>query len=179
MTELPKSKGTERCPLTIDSHNTKMRLQPITRSDLDYVCLKLRESDKREIFGIRSHDNPLWIAAETLCVASYGKAAIAFYDGKPAAVIGVSPKPWPHVWDAWAYGTDDFNKVGLSLTRYALKVLKPYLLARQVHRLEAPSRMDHSQAHSWLRALGATDEAILRSYGRDGADYVMFSWTRK
>lgn len=153
-------------------------MKPITRADLDYICLKMRDSDKAEILGIRGYDNPLLIARETVYAASMGKAAIAYHNGRPAAVIGVSPKPWPHVWDAWAYGTDDLPKVVLSLTRYALTVLKPYLLRNHAHRLEAPSRIDHLQAHSWLRAMGARDEAILRHYGRDGADYCLFSWTK-
>lgn len=154
-------------------------MKPITRADLDYLCLHMRESDRAEIMGLRGYDNPLFIARETVLAASFGKAAIAYHKDRPAAVIGVSPKPWPHVWDAWAYGTDEFEKVGLSLTRYALKVLKPHLLKSSAHRLEAPSHVDHAQAHSWLRALGATNETLLRSYGRDGADYILFSWTRK
>lgn len=109
--------------------------------------------------------------------ASFGKAAIAYHAGRPAAVIGVSPKPWPGVWDAWAYGTDDLPKVSLSLTKYALRTLKPYLLTRGAHRLEAASRINHAEAHSWLRALGARDEGILHKFGRDGADYAMFGWT--
>jgi hypothetical protein len=92
-------------------------------------------------------------------------------------VCGVSPK-WPGVWDAWAYGTDHLPRRVLEITKYALNELKPFILSRGAHRLECQSRLDHHQAHSWLRSLGARDEGILRGYGKDGADYVSFAWRK-
>jgi len=152
-------------------------IQPITREAVEYVCLNMREDDAREVYGLRGHTNPFLLAREAIAAASLGKASVACWRGIPAAVIGVSPN-WPGVWEAWAWGTDDFQRVALSLTRYALTVLKPYVLDHGAHRLQCASRIDHRPAHSWLRAMGARDEGVLRGYGRDGASYVQFSWVR-
>jgi hypothetical protein len=153
-------------------------MEPITASAVEYVCWHMRAVDAEEVYGLRAHDNPMWLCREVVFASSLGKAAVAFHGGRPCAVIGVSPKAWPGVWDAWCFGTENLPAKALDLTRYAVRVLKPFVLGRGAHRLEAASRIDHAEAHSWLRALGARDEGVLRGYGRDGADYVMFGWTR-
>jgi hypothetical protein len=139
--------------------------------------MNMRQADALEIFGLRGHDDPALLAKEVVLAATYGKAAIATHDGIPAALIGVSPL-WPGVWSAWSFGTDQWASCAIELTRYAVRVLRPYLLDRGAHRLQCESRIDHSDAHRWLSALGARPEGVLRGYGRDGADYVMFSWRR-
>jgi hypothetical protein len=152
-------------------------VQTISAEAVEYICLNMREEDRKEILGLRPYDNVQFVARETIFAASYGKAAIAFYNNRPCAVVGVSPK-WPGVWDAWAYGTVRLPKRGLEITKYALNELKPFILSRGAHRLECQSRLDHHQAHSWLRSLGARDEGILRGYGKDGSDYVSFAWRK-
>ena len=135
----------------------------------------MREKDKAEIYNLRSHNNPLALAGEVCGAASMGKAAIADIAGHPVALIGITPL-WPGVWTAWAFGTDDFDRVALSLTRYAIKTLKPLLASRGAHRLQCESRADHIKAHHWLTAMGAKPESVLKRYGRDGSDYIMFAW---
>ena len=153
-------------------------IRPISRSAVEFVCLNMRAIDRAEVFGLRGYDLPEAVANETIFAAAWGRAGVAFHRGRPAAVVGVAPR-WPGVWSAWAYGTEDFAKAALSVTRFALKDLKPFVLSRGGHRVEAASRIDHTEAHTWLRALGARDEGVLRGYGRDGADYVQFGWVRE
>jgi len=137
----------------------------------------MREADQAEIYGMRSHDNPMQLAKEVVIAATFGKAAVAKHNGLPAAVVGVSPI-WPGVWEAWAFGTDDWQKCAVSVTRYALGVLRPFILSRGAHRMHCASRIDHTEAHRWLQVLGAKPESILSGYGRDGSDYIMFAWRR-
>lgn len=150
---------------------------PVSLPALEYICLNMREVDRAEVFGMRGHDDPLLLAREVLITATHGKSAIACHAGLPAAVIGVTPS-WPGVWVAWAFGTDDWSRCALDLTRYALRVLKPHILACGAHRMQCQSRFDHAEAHRWLELLGAKAESTLSGYGRDGSDYVMFAWTR-
>lgn len=138
--------------------------------------MNMREIDHAEVFGMRGHDNPLLLAKEVVWASTYGKAAIATHNGRPCAVIGVSPM-WPGVWSAWSFGTDDWSKAVLQLSRYALKTLRPFILERGAHRLQCESHIEHTDAHRWLMTLGAKPEARLRGYGRDGSDYIMFSWS--
>lgn len=150
---------------------------PISLTAVEYLCLNLREIDAAEIYNMRGHDDPLLLAREVVYAASYGKAAIAEHNGRPAAIIGAAPL-WPNVWTVFSFGTDDWPKCAMALTRYGKRVLTPYLMARGVHRLQCESRIDHIQAHKWLSVMGAKPDGLLGGYGRDGSDYVMFSWRR-
>lgn len=152
-------------------------MKPITLSAVEYIALHMREADKAEVYGMRAHDSPFILAKEVILAATYGKAGIAEHNGVPVAVVGVSPS-WPGVWDAWAFGTDDWHRCAVSITRYALNVLRPHILERGAHRMHCASRIDHTDAHRWLSVLGAKPESVLRNYGRDGSDYVMFAWSR-
>lgn len=150
-------------------------MTPITLTAVEYVCLNMREIDRREVYGMRTHDDPFLLAKEIIAVAPFGRVAIAEHEGRPAAIIGVTPL-WPGVWSAWAFGTDEWDRVAIKLTRHALRVLKPFLLERGAHRMQCESRIGHSDAHRWIQALGARPESVLRGYGRDGTDYVQFAW---
>lgn len=150
---------------------------PISLTAVEYLCVNMREIDQREIYGIRWHDNPLLLAREVVIASTYGKAAIATYNGKPCGIMGISPM-WPGVWSVWSFGTDDWSKAVLELSRYGKKVLEPFVRVRGAHRVQCESRIDHHEAHRWLQAMGAKADGILQGYGRDGSDYLMFSWSK-
>lgn len=152
-------------------------MTPITASAVEYICLNMRAMDRAEVYGIRGHDNPYILSREVILAATYGKAAIAEYRGRPSAIIGVSPL-WPGVWSAWCFGTDDWRRSALELTRYARTVLRPFVIER-AHRLQCESRIDHTDAHRWLTALGAKPDGMMAGYGRDGSTYILFSWSRE
>ena len=152
-------------------------MKPISLEALEYICLNMRAADQAEVYGMRGHDDPFILAREVLITATYGKAAIASHQGRPAGVLGVSPM-WPGVWSAWAFGTDDWPRCAVELTRYARNVLKPFILACGAHRMQCHSRFDHLDAHRWLKTLGAKHEATLGGFGRDGAAYHLFAWSK-
>lgn len=135
----------------------------------------MRAIDAAEAFNMRGHDDPLVLAREVVLAASYGKAGIATHKGVPCGIIGVSPM-WPGVWSAWSFGTADWPKGAVAMSRFGFRVLKPFILARGAHRLQCESRIDHVDAHRWLTAMGAKPEGLLYGYGRDGSTYIMFSW---
>jgi hypothetical protein len=64
------------------------------------------------------------------------------------------------------------------MIRFGKKVLEPHIRARGAHRLQCESRIDHHDAHRWLMAMGAKADGLLQGYGRDGSDYIMFSWSK-
>lgn len=152
-------------------------MKPISLAAVEYLTLNMRAIDAAEIYSMRGHDNPHLLANEVVLAASYGKAGIAEHNGRPCGIIGVSPL-WPGVWTVWSFGTDDWPKAVLAMSRFGKRILKPFILARGAHRLQCESRIDHQEAHRWLIALGAKAEGRLRGYGRDGSDYIMFSWTK-
>ena len=126
---------------------------------------------------MRGHDNPLLLAHEVLSAATLGRAAIAFSEQRPAAICGATPL-WPGTYTIWAFGTDAWADVAVDIARYALRTLKPWLLRRGAHRVQCESRFDHADAHALLERFGAVREGVLRSYGRDGADYFIYSWRK-
>jgi len=150
-------------------------LIPVSLAAIEYLTLNMREIDRAEIFGLRNHDSPTLLAYEVATLASYGKAAIAEHKGRPCGIIGVFPM-WSGVWSAFSFGTDDWRHGVLSMTSWAKFTMHPHLRQCNAHRLQCESRIDHHEAHRWLTRMGAEADGLLRGYGRDGSDYIMFSW---
>ena len=152
-------------------------MKPITLTAVEYLTLNMREIDAREIYGLRGHDDPLLLAREVVIAATYGKAGIAEHKGRPCGIMGVSPL-WPGVWAVWAFGTEEWAKGVIEISRFGRRVIDPFLRERGAHRAQCESHIEHSDAHRWLGVMGATCEGVLKGYGRDGADYLSFSWSK-
>jgi hypothetical protein len=144
---------------------------------LEYIALNLRERDWLEVHGVRWDDDPITLAHQTAAILSAGRGHIVEWSGRPAAVIGVC-EMHPGVWQGLAFGTDDFRLCVPQLTKLARGDLQAYVVERGGHRLEVFSRADHLDSHKWLAWLGARREGLMRKYGKDGADFYRFAWTR-
>lgn len=152
-------------------------MKPVSLTAVEYLTLNMRAIDAAEIYNMRGHDSPYILAREVVHAACFGKAGIAEHKGRPCGIVGVSPL-WPGVWSIWSFGTDDWTRGVLAMTRYGKRVLEPFIRSRGAHRLQCESRIDHHEAHRWLQAMGAKPDGLLQAYGRDGSDYVMFSWSK-
>lgn len=158
----------------------KVHLLPVDLGSLEYICLHLREQDRREIYNIRDYDNPMMLAWETFAMtnAPRARSTVAWADGKPVAFIALV-SPWPMVWEAVAYGTDDWRKVAIDLMRWGRNTVRDILDSGEGHRLQAQSHEDHVDAHKFLRALGASEEyPPMTLYGKSGATYRRFVWLK-
>ena len=47
------------------------------------------------------------------------------------------------------------------------------------HRLECRSMEGHVEAQRWLETIGATREATLHGYGREGEDFHVYTWEKR
>lgn len=154
-----------------------VRIARLTYDAALYVCLNLRPEDRREIYALRNDDNPVLLAHHVTRAAVLSDLAwVATWQGRPAAVLGAY-ELWPGVFEAFAFGTDDWPHVALALTRHGLRTLGPALRERGAHRFQAHSHADHHEAHRWLQSLGARFEAALPCFGRDGSTYHLYAWT--
>lgn len=153
-------------------------IRPISFEAVRHLARHMREADRLEVFNTLDHDDPDRLAREICLVTAFGRTGVSFIDGMPVGLIGVSPIR-SGVWSAWSFGTDDWHRGAFDLTRFAFRHLMPWLLARGAHRLQCESRFDHVEAHRWLERCGAQREGILRGFGRDGSDYIQYSWTRE
>jgi hypothetical protein len=138
--------------------------------------MNMREIDKVEIFGNLPTDNPLQLAA--MCMQEttrLGKGFVAWLDGIPRGVIGVFQN-WPGNWQMWSFGHDDYRRCAIAFyTR--IDALKAFVVDNGGHRLECRSHVSHVEAQRFLEILGAEQEARLKAFGKDGADYFVYSWT--
>lgn len=153
-----------------------MKLAKADLGALLYICRNLRADDAEEIFATRfGDDDPDELATEVF--TRWGKLAYIAYadDGTPVAAVGATPL-WDGVWQAWMFGTDRFGESGKQLTRWCRKVMIPSVVQAGCHRAEARSIASHGTAHKWMEMLGAKRESVLRRYGRDKQDFVLFVW---
>lgn len=151
-------------------------VEPLTLHQALFVTLNLRPADRMEIHGLRADDNAVALAYEVTAAAAHSDLAwCVSWRGRPAAVLGAY-EVRPGVWEAFAFGTSDWPRVALTVTRLALRSLTPELRRRGAHRVQAHSHIEHVEAHGWLRLVGASLEAHLSGYGRERADYLLFSW---
>lgn len=147
-----------------------MKLTHLSHDAVLYVAMNMRQSDREEIYNLRWEENPFVVMQDTMLHRNF--AWVAWVGETPCAVFGGAPRH-PGVWEMFMYATDDLPKIGLALTRFAVRTAVPTLRDLGAHRLQADSHSGHTDAHKWLAAIGASVEGVKRAYGKDGADY----WT--
>jgi len=160
----------------------KVQLVPVTQERMFYIAANLRARDAQEIFCTRWTEDPAALTDEMMYVVGRptSMSVIATFNGFPAAALGAA-EPWPGLWEVWAFGTDDFDHVAFTLTKYTRRVLLPALLQRGVRRMQCRSMVGHTKAHDWLRSFGARqdDERALKGWGKNGEDFIMFELHRE
>ena len=145
---------------------------PPTLMSVAYVAHHMREIDRREVFAGRFN------AADALAIdvlAVPGFVDVIWLDTTPAAVVG-GRELWPGTWSVWAWGTDDWPRVQITLNRHIIRTLIPSIIKRGGWRGQCYSHEDHTEAHAWLKWLGFEHEGTMRQFGRDGSDFLMFAW---
>jgi hypothetical protein len=150
--------------------------QDFTFDDVLHICRNLRERDREEIFAMRFTDDPDQLAADVS--TSYGRMVwCAYADGVPVAMVGAMP-PWPGTWSAFAFGTDDWPRVVMSLTRLARTFLMPAIYNSGARRAICYALDTHTDARAWLSLLGMEPEQVLPRWGKNGETFVLYSWCR-
>lgn len=144
--------------------------------DMLYIAQNLRERDREELFATRYGDDPADLARDALMSGAFRWAA--YLDGRPVAAIGAFPR-WPNVWSAWAYGTDEWPQVVLTLTKHARRFMMPAIYRSGAIRMDAMALSTHHDARRWLASLGAKPETTLANWGKSGQTFVCYVWTRK
>src|SRR5690242_9422527 len=120
----------------------KCPISPAVRPALLYIASNMREWDRREIYATRWDDNPEKLADDCL---KYGFGWV-FVDDHPIAAVGAAPMH-PGVWSVWCFGTDEFKKAGLGLTKHIKRVIIPTLAEKMgAHRAQCFSIEGHVDA---------------------------------
>lgn len=97
-------------------------MRPVDLYSVEYITLNLRKQDQVELYNMRPYDTPFMLAQEAAFTFRQtddkARGAIAWYDGKPCALVGFS-RSHPQMWNAIAFGTDDWRNVAIDLMRWA------------------------------------------------------------
>ncbi len=141
-----------------------------------HVARNMRERDREEIYATRYGEDPEEVARDTTMAGAFRWGA--YLDGRPVAAIGAFPR-WPNVWTAWAYGTDDWPRVVLTLSKHVRRFMMPALFRAGAIRVDACALSTHDDARKWLAAMGAKPQSTLANWGKNGQTFVYYVWTRK
>ncbi len=142
---------------------------------IEHVTRHMREPDRIEIFATRWDDDPVSYAAALFPLNGFVWCAVR--DGVPCALWGAVPV-WPHNWSAFAFGTDDWPRVVLTMTKHIRGVMLPALIRAKAHRVSAATHSAHTEAHRWLESLGALREHDMPYYGKGGELFFNYVWTK-
>lgn len=155
--------------------NRNIRVRPMNLHDLSYITAWLREPDHNEVFSQRHDVNELHLAYELMQYATkYGHVVMDGY--YPIAAFGAVE--WSaNVYTGWSFGTNKYLYAVPTITRFIVRSI-PLFLRRGLQRFEVRALNSHPDAHRFLQRLGGTPY-VLDSYGKNGEDFVLYSWSRK
>ena len=148
-------------------------VRDLTWLDCEYVAFHMRAIDKIEIYNNIDTDNEIVFVGLVMQAAAKGMAWVATFDGRPAGVMGIAER-WPGSWEVFAFGTEDFKRVLVALKPPLERAIK-WAKKQGCHRIECRSHITHVKAHRLIRLMEFQQEGVLRRYGKDGNDYLVFS----
>lgn len=152
-----------------------MIIDRATPADIRCVAERMRDRDAEEFLALLPFDSREVLTE--YCVqkfSAFPEPLVARYRGAPVA-IGATPCLRPNVASLGMFATEEFQAVGLALTRWLKTEHLPALRAAGVHRVEALSLAQSTHIHKWLLALGLRREVVLQGYGKNREDFIQFA----
>lgn len=113
--------------------------------------------------------------------ASYGlsgPAYTSFDDGKPVFSAGVAI-PWKGFGEAWMLMSKDAHKYPLSVYRHVRNMLNAIIEDNNLHRVQATIADGQPYLVKWIERLGFKREGLLRKFGPDGSDFILYARVRE
>ena len=152
----------------------RVKREKVSRDALRWVIEHMRERDRAEIYAMRWDEDPVnYLEGQLLWMGDM--CCIWTLDGVPVSCQGVVAY-WPGVWGMFAYGTDQWPRVVLDMTKHAFRFIVPALLAVKAHRVECRALATHTESRRWIEFLGAREEAVLKAYGKRQEDFILYVW---
>ena len=161
--------------------NRSIQIKDLSLSDLLYICKRLRQSDRDEIFCTKDDESPENLACSIFSARDSGVAWVACAGpaSVPVCAFGAY-RQYGDVWSLWLIATDDWKKVARTVTKFGLRFVIPYLVQKMGMSLgHCLSHSENLTAHKWLHCLGGYPEAVLTNWGKNGEDFVRFIWVCK
>lgn len=146
--------------------------------DVFGVALKMREKDYEEISSLRWEDNRQSLAESLSNAFSEYQNVYSIGKGEECIAIFCYVPLRKGVWSLGMFATDNFQKVGKFLTKRIIRDIIPALLRANAHRVEVQSISGYEEVHNWIKFFGFKEEAKMQSFGKNGEDFVQFSWVK-
>lgn len=162
---------------------------PAEAPEILHVCRHMRALDRWEAAETRwpapgwpEGVDPAAVAADFIAARPRALVCDAIFPnrGGPAepAALFAALETWPHVAAVAMIATDAWPEIALAATRWVRRQVVPALRAHGLHRAECRVLASHAAARRFLEACGARAEATLGGFGRSGADFLVYSWTK-
>lgn len=149
-----------------------------TPGDVRTVALNMREQDFTEFMATSPSNDRVGLAHDlALRYGGRDDVFVGKVDGDPVW-IGAAIEVWPGVMALMFWGTPDWPRMGLQTTRWIKRELFPRYFAAGIHRIQAISHAEHTNAHAWLRTLGLSEEARFTAFGRAREDFLQFAMVK-
>lgn len=150
-------------------------IKPAVLRDASFITANLRQIDYEEAFC------QLPDKATTIELAWWllhaGDAFIAYNKNDwPVFLFGTSPMS-ATCYNVWGLGTDETTRVIPEVTRYLMTTHIEKRIAEGARTMEARSLASHTEAHGWMRGVGATQLGEPFEYGKGGEHFVLFRFT--
>jgi hypothetical protein len=149
-------------------------MHEVSREGITHIVRNLRERDRREIFALRWNDDEEALINE-ICHVAGAMWKVWSWDHEPVAVNGVVPIR-PGVVTACACGTDKWKYTLRAMTHWSRTWVIPALRASHYHRGEAHVLAANTDSRRWIESLGGQVECLLKNYGKDREDYLLYAW---
>lgn len=94
--------------------------------------------------------------------------------GNPVACFGLAQFTYP-VWAGWAFGMPSMRRCIPAISRH-FRQQRARILAEGCRCIEVRALKTHSEAHLWIKSLGATYRRDLPDRGRDGETFELWDW---
>lgn len=95
-------------------------------------------------------------------------------DEKPVGIMGVTVLR-AHIAELWAFLSDDVKKHPVAFHKQCKELLDTYFVELNVPRFQCYVLSDFCVGNRWLQILGFQREGLLRKFGADGKDYIVWS----
>ncbi len=130
--------------------------------------------DLMEIREVFAHDKTLIERCETQYNAHGSFSYTLVKNWKPIAIIGMDLK-WPGVGEVWAVTSDDVVNFPKFFHQHSDRMMNAYAKELKLWRLQATVRDGFEYGMNWMKGLKFEREALLKKFGPEGSDYVLFA----
>lgn len=154
-------------------------LIPCRNAHLQYLCERMRPDEIEQYIALTQHDtfNPDLVALTFMNMPGL-KFTLIDDDCLPVCAGGYH-EVLPGIWQSWMVGTmDGWEKHWRSITKGS-RWLMDGLFQMGARRLQTTALASRAHALQWYeRSLGMQREGVMRGYGRNGEDVVMYGRVR-